>query len=214
MAGIGILGGTFNPPHLGHLAVARAAREELGLERVLLMPVHTPAHKSAGEDPGPRHRLAMCELLVGGEPGLEASDLEIARGAPSYTADTLTSIHASHPEAELTFIVGADTARTLPSWHEPASVLRLAQLAVATRSGSERAQVEQAVVAVGRDGDDAPAPHRPGVRYLKMSPIDVSSSSARTRARYGEPLEELLGEAVAEYVGRHGLYRGDDGGEA
>jgi nicotinate-nucleotide adenylyltransferase len=200
---LGILGGTFNPPHLGHLAVARAAREELGLERVLLMPVHTPPHKPAGQDPGPEQRLAMCRLLTAREPAVEASDLEVARGGPSYTADTLEALHASHPEAELTFIVGADTALTLPSWHEPARVLELARLAVATREGSDRAIVLDAV-AVARGGGDTAT-----VRFLSMGPIDVSSSMARERARRGEPLQGLLGPAVASYVSDHGLYRTD-----
>jgi nicotinate-nucleotide adenylyltransferase len=197
---IGVLGGTFNPPHLGHLAVARAAREELELERVLLMPVHTPPHKPAGEDPGPEHRLAMCRLLAAGETGIEVSDLEIARGGSSYTADTLESLHVSDPQAELTFIVGADTARTLPSWHEPARVLELARLAVATREGAERGGVLDAVASV--------RPAKPAtVMFLTMDPIDISSSLARERARRGEPLQDLLGPDVAAYVSDHGLYR-------
>ena len=209
---IGILGGTFNPPHLGHLAVARAARQELGLERVLLVPVHTPPHKPAGEDPGPEHRLAMCRLLAAGEPGLAVSDVEVARGGPSYTADTLKSLHVSHPQAELTFIVGADTARTLPTWHEPERVLGLARLAVATREGAERAGVLEAVAAV-RGLAPVPAkaapprPHAATVMFLTMEPIDISSSRARERARRGEPLQDLLGPDVAAYVSDHGLYR-------
>jgi nicotinate-nucleotide adenylyltransferase len=205
LAGIGILGGTFNPPHLGHLAVARAARRELDLGRVLLMPVHTPPHKAPGADPGPAHRLAMCRLLAEAEPRVEASDLEIARGGPSYTADTLASIHDSDPDAELTFIVGADTARTLPSWHDPAKVLRLARIAVAARSGSEREQVCAAIAAAAGEGGQASG--EPAVSFLRMGSIDISSSAARERARRGEPLEDVLGPAVAAYVSDHGLYR-------
>jgi nicotinate-nucleotide adenylyltransferase len=201
---LGILGGTFNPPHLGHLAVARSARDELELERVLLMPVHTPPHKPSGADPGPERRLRMCHLLTYGEPGIQACGIEVERGGPSYTADTLASLHVSEPDAELTFIVGADTARTLPAWHEPAQVLALARLAVASRSSAEHDEVRAAVASVE-------AGARPV--FLKMAPIEISSSLARERAARGEPLEGLLGEAVAAYVSDHELYREGSEGE-
>jgi nicotinate-nucleotide adenylyltransferase len=204
---IGILGGTFNPPHLGHLALAGHAREELGLSKVLLMPAGAPPHKPSLADPGPEHRLEMCRLAAHLQDGVSVCALELERRGPSYTADTLREIHARHPEAELTFILGADTARTLPSWHQPESVLRLARLAVASRSGAERDQVEAAISAaaaaglasVGAGGSAEP-------RFLSMEPIDVSSSRVRERVAAGEPVEDLLGEAVAGYIARHGLY--------
>ena len=201
---LGVLGGTFNPPHLGHLAVARHAREELGLERVLLVPVHTPPHKPAEEDPGPEHRLRMCELAVAGAEGIDVSALEIERGGPSYTVDTLKAIHASHPEAQLTFIVGADTASTMAAWREPAQLLELADLAVAARTGSARAEVLETVAGL------TPAGGRPAtarVRFLEMPVIAISSSSARERVARGEPIEDLVGPPVAAYIAEHGLYR-------
>ncbi len=201
MARIGILGGTFNPPHLGHLALARQARDELGLERVVLMPVHTPPHKAAGVDPGPRHRLAMCRLAVGGEEGLGACPLEIDRAGPSYTADTLKEIHDRQPEAELTFIVGADTARTLPSWHQPQRVLELAELAVASRAGSDRGQVAAAIAAAA--GEDV----APRIHFLEMAPIEASSSMARELIAEGDPAGAMLTDEVARYIAEHGLYR-------
>src|SRR6185312_6056737 len=164
---LGILGGSFNPPHIGHVALARAALEELGLERVVLMPLHTSAHKPGGEDPGPEHRLEMCRLAVAGEPGVEASALEIERGGPSYTADTLEQIHADDPEAELTFIVGADTALTLPGWRRPEQVLGLARLAVAGRQGSDGAQVLDALEGIPMAGGALPH-ERPDVVFLTM----------------------------------------------
>jgi nicotinate-nucleotide adenylyltransferase len=192
---IGILGGTFNPPHLGHLAVACHARDELSLERVLLIPAHTAPHKSDGEggsggrDPGPEHRLRMCQLMVDGVAGLSVCAVEIERGGLSYTVDTLRSIHASHPNAELTLIVGADIASTLSSWREPAQLLELAQLAVAARDD-------------GRAGEPAQ-----GVTFLEMPAVEVSSSTVRRRAAAGEPIESLVGPAVAGYIAAHGLYR-------
>jgi nicotinate-nucleotide adenylyltransferase len=208
MRSVGILGGTFNPPHLGHLALARHAREEFGLECVVLMPAGSPLHKPAAEDPGAECRLAMCRLVAQTVEGLSACALEVERGGPSYTVDTLRAIHASHPNAELTFIVGADTAATLASWREPVELLGLARLAVASRSGSDREQVLNTVA--GLAGEDAGARERltSRVGFLTMDTIDVSSSSVRERAARGEPLEDLVGSAVAAYIAEHGLYSG------
>jgi len=193
---IGILGGTFNPPHRGHLALARHAREELGLERVLLMPAHSAPHKGEDEDPGPERRLEMCRLAVGGEAGVEACGLEIERGGPSYTVDTLRTINASEPEAELTFILGADMARTLPAWREPRALVELTSLAVAEREDTSRAEVLGAL-----------APLSARVRFLAMPTLDVSSSMVRERVRHGEPIAGLVAPEVAEYIAEHRLYR-------
>jgi nicotinate-nucleotide adenylyltransferase len=216
---LGILGGTFNPPHLGHLAVARHARRELGLEQVLLVPTHTAPYKSGGEptvnasDPGPQHRLRMCQLAVAGEDGLAVSAVEVERGGLSYTVDTLRSIHASHPHAQLTFIVGADTASTLGSWREPAQLLELAQLAVATRDGTAPQRVLDALDAVrstaasgDRDGGQHPS-RESRVRFLAMPAIEVSSSAVRERVARGEAVERFVGPAVAGYIAEQGLYR-------
>lgn len=193
---IGVLGGTFNPPHHGHLALAKHAKAELGLDRVLLMPAHSAPHKGEEEDPGPQRRLAMCRLAVGETAGIEACSLEIERGGPSYTVDTLRAIHASQPEAELTFIVGADMARTLPGWREPGALVGLARLAVAEREDAGRGQVLRALAPLGAR-----------VEFLEMPPVEVSSSQVRERVAGGEPVEDLVGSAVAEYIAEHGLYR-------
>jgi nicotinate-nucleotide adenylyltransferase len=203
---VGILGGTFNPPHLGHLAIARHALEELGLDRVVLMPAHTPPQKVIDGDPGPQHRLRMSELLVDGSDRLSSCPLEVERGGPSYTVDTLNAIHASHPDAELTFILGADTASTLAAWREPAKLLQLADLAVAARSGSARREVLDTVARLG-DGARPGRPGEAGVRFLEMPLIEISSSEARRRASRGEPIEDLVGPAVAGYIDDHRLYR-------
>jgi nicotinate-nucleotide adenylyltransferase len=225
---LGILGGTFNPPHLGHLAVARHARQELGLDRVLLVPAHTAPYKSGGSggqrgsgdvgrlganDPGPQHRLRMCQLAVVDEPGLSVCAAEVERGGLSYTVDTLRSIHATHPHAQLTLIVGADTASTLGSWREPAQLLELAQLAVATRDGTARQCVIDALDAAQRTaaaGDTDRGSHAgaaASARFLKMPAIEVSSSAVRQRAARGEAIGQLVGPAVAGYIAEHGLYR-------
>jgi nicotinate-nucleotide adenylyltransferase len=194
---LGILGGTFNPPHLGHLAIARHAHSELGLARVVLMPAGAPPHKPIAQDPGAERRLEMCRLLVEGVEGVCVSALELERDGPSYTVDTLRAVHESHPEAELTFIVGADIASTVPAWHEAPRLLGLAELAVAARPGSDRRGVLDALAPLGGSAR---------VRFLDAPLVDASSSSARERAAAGEPIEQLVGPRVARYMAEHGLY--------
>jgi nicotinate-nucleotide adenylyltransferase len=206
---VGILGGTFNPPHLGHLALARHAHHELGLQQVVMMPAHIPPHKGSEQDPGPRHRLRMCRLCAAGVDGLSVCALEIERGGPSYTVDTLQAIHSSHPNAELTFILGADTASTLAAWREPGRLLELADLAVAARAGSDRAAVLDTVEGLlAAGGPDTGDGHAGRIRILDMPTIEVSSSMVRERAGRGAPIENLVGEAVARYIHEHGLYSG------
>jgi nicotinate-nucleotide adenylyltransferase len=210
----GILGGTFNPPHLGHLAVARHARDELRLDRVVLMPARIPPHKPDAEDPGPGHRLRMCRLAVERTDGVSVCAQEIERAGPSYTVDTLRAINAIHPEARLTFILGADTASTLPEWREPGELLQLADLAVAARPGSAREDVLEKLapylVAVpdGASGERAIATDESPARvtFLQMPAMEISSSIARRRVARGEPIDDLVGSAVAGYIGEHGLY--------
>jgi nicotinate-nucleotide adenylyltransferase len=159
---------------------------------VLLVPAHTAPHKLGGDqDPGPAHRLEMCRIAAAEDPGVSVCALEVERGGVSYTVDTLRALHASHPEAELTLIVGADVASTLESWREPAQLLALAAVAVA-----------------GRPGGPAPPPLE-GARVcrLEMPAIDVSSSMVRARVARGEPIEELVGAGVAGYIAEHHLYR-------
>jgi nicotinate-nucleotide adenylyltransferase len=194
---IGVLGGTFNPPHRGHLALASHAQAELGLERLLLMPAYSAPHKGDEGDPGPELRLEMCRLAVDGEVGLEACALEIERGGPSYTVDTLRAIKQSDPEAELTFIVGADMARTLPAWREPRALVELAGLAIAEREDTGREEVLRAMAPLGAR-----------MTFLAMPMLGVSSSQVRERVKAGEPIEGLVAPAVAEYIAAHALYRG------
>jgi nicotinate-nucleotide adenylyltransferase len=177
---------------------------------VLLMPAHIPPHKSAEPDPGAQHRLNMCRLAVDGEPGVSVCSLEIDRPGPSYTVDTLTAIHASHPDAQLTFIVGADIARTLPAWREPAKVLELARVAVGARSGASDQQVLDTLAALSKSpeagGVRGGQPGGGAVRFLRMPIVEVSSSIVRERVARGEDVEQLVGPAVARYISEHGLY--------
>ncbi len=209
-ARLGVLGGTFNPPHLGHLALARHAKNELDLERVLLVPARLSPGKSAADDPGPGHRLEMCRLAAAGVEGVGVCALEVERDGPSYTVDTLRALHAAHPDNEITFILGADVARTVPSWHEASRLPRLAHLAIALRADSKAEEVRKALDRLEWAADPrSPAQQPPGgpVGFLNMPVCAVSSSLVRERARRGEPVEELVGPAVASYIAAHDLYR-------
>jgi nicotinate-nucleotide adenylyltransferase len=143
---LGLLGGTFNPPHHGHLVMAQEALDQLGLDEVWLVPVAVPPHKALPDDPGGEVRARLCELAVGDDPRLAVSRMELGREGPSFTVDTLRALHADRPEAELTFIVGADNAHGLPSWREPEAVLGLARLAVAERDGVRREDLSSTVL--------------------------------------------------------------------
>ena len=198
MGSLGILGGTFNPPHIGHLVCAQEARAQLGLDRVVLMPVHTPPHKEAAEDPGPEVRLALCQAAIGGDEELDVSTLEIERGGPSYTVDTLRALHESREGDDLTFIVGGDMASSLPSWREPEAVLELARVAVAEREEHRRHEIAERV------GGLRGAQER--IVFVTMARLDISSSDIRRRVAEGQPIHWLVPGEVADEIERHGLY--------
>ena len=196
---IGILGGTFNPPHLGHLICAQEAYLQLGLERVTLIPARIPPHKLVEEEPGPGHRLELCRAAVGGDDRFDVSDVEISRAGPSYTVDTLGLLHSREPQSELFLIVGGDIAAGLPRWREPERVLSLATLAVAGRRGTSRAKVDEALS--GLCGGER-------ARFFLMPTIGVSSTVLRERVRVGQPIKYYVPDAVASYIDRHRLYAG------
>jgi nicotinate-nucleotide adenylyltransferase len=196
---IGILGGTFNPPHVGHLICAQEAYLQLELDRVTLIPARIPPHKRVEEEPGAEHRLELCRAAVDGDDRFDVSDVEIAREGSSYTVDTLEVLHSFEPESELFLIVGGDIAAGLPRWREPERVLSLATLAVAGRRGTSRAEVDEALSGL-RGGERA--------RFFQMPTIGVSSTVLRLRVRAGQPIKYYVPDAVASYIDRHRLYAG------
>ena len=225
MARLGILGGTFNPPHLAHLVCASEAADQLALDRVVLIPVATPPHKEAVADPGPEERVALCALAVAGDHRLAVSRLEVDRGGPSYTVDTLRALHAEAPADELVFIMGGDMALSLPTWREPEGVLGLATLAVAERSGAVRQDIAERLASfLGATAGAEPArplaagprPAPPSaaqldgedrVAFFAMPRLDVSSSDIRRRVAEGRSIRWLVPDAVAARIADRGLYR-------
>jgi nicotinate-nucleotide adenylyltransferase len=200
---VGILGGTFNPPHLAHLVCAQEAHAQLGLDRVVLMPAGEPPHKQlAPGDPSPETRYELCQAAVADDERFAVSRVELDRPGRSFTADTLRLLCEQRPQDELTFIVGGDMAASFPSWHEPEAVLSLATLAVAERVGAKREAIEREL---------APLAGAERVAFFEMPRIDVSSSLVRERVAAGRPIRYLVPDAVADAIAAAGLYRDERG---
>ena len=198
MSKVGLFGGSFNPPHLGHLICAQEAAEQLELDRVVLIPLHTPTHRGLPADPGPQARLALCQAAVDGSHRLAVSAIEVERGGISYSIDTLRSWREANPVDELTLIVGNDVAAEFPSWREPAEVLELARLAVVSREGESELLLAEELSA-GFPGSD--------VVGVTMTRVDISSSLVRERVGAGRSIEYLVPPAVGEMIDAEGWYR-------
>lgn len=202
---MGILGGAFNPPHVGHLVCAQEAWSQLGLDVVWLMPVGEAPHRELDGDPGAAVRVALCEEAVEGDPRLEVSRVEVDRDGPSYTSDTLRALRTRGEEDDdLTLILGADQAASLRDWNEPAEVLALARLAVASRAGVDRDAVLRSLEGLEAAHGSGSAAER--VEFFDMPRIDVSSSLVRERAASGRPIRYFVPERVATAIDRGGLY--------
>jgi len=198
---IGLLGGTFNPPHLGHLVCAQEAHLQLELERVLFVPAQVPPHKAVDDEPGVGHRLEMCRQAVSGDERFEICELEVKRPGPSYTVDTLEELHSQiDRHDELFLIVGADVALGFSGWKEPGRVLSLARVAVAERPGTRRAEVERVLEPLCEQGR---------VRFFDMPEIGISSTMLRHRVRAGQSTRYLMPARVRDYIDQHRLYTGN-----
>ena len=188
---MGVLGGTFDPPHLGHLIAARDAAERLGLDRVLLVLAARPPHKSATHAPAAL-RMEMLEAAVGDDPVLVASDLELRRSGPSFTVDTLAELRALHPDAELVLLIGVDQWRRLGTWKDPEGIGRLARVAVMARDGEDPAGVDPGLAIT------------PAV--VPVARIDLSATEIRARVRQGRSIRHLVPEGVRRIIERQALY--------
>ena len=199
---LGLLGGTFDPFHLGHLGLARAARDQLGLEWVLVVPAAQPPHKPGRPiSPAPL-RLAMVVAGIAGERRLEASRIEIDRPGPSYTVDTVAELLAASPSgapADVVVILSAESFAGLSSWHEPERLVALARFAVAPRAGHPDPDLDELVARLPGLADR--------VDRLDLPPIAVSASEIRRRAAVGASLDGLVPPAVATLIRDNGLYR-------
>ena len=190
---LGIFGGTFDPIHIGHLVLAHQLREALRLDTVIVVPCSRSPHKP-GYRPAPAgHRLRMARLALRGLDGFEVSDLEMRRRGPSYTVDTVRRIRRRHGTGvELWLLVGMDAYLEMEAWREPEVILRECRLGVACRPGYRAGRLRLAAGA--------------RVRFIEMTPLDISSTALRRRVRSGRSISFLVPAAVEAYIKRHGLY--------
>lgn len=196
---VGILGGTFDPVHRGHLEIARRAIEEAALDRVIFIPAGSPRLKSAEPTASPEHRLAMLNLAVAGAPGFEVSDIELGLSGPTKTVETLRQLRGRLDEgAELVFILGLDVLMRFDQWIEPERVVEHARLLAVSRPG---------YVDFDWAGFYARNPYARGrVDCIESTAIDISASELRRRLAAGAPVAGLLPAAVEWYISENGLY--------
>jgi nicotinate-nucleotide adenylyltransferase len=190
---VGIYGGTFNPPHRGHLIVAESVRSQLSLDRVIFVPSFISPHKRDVEAASGEDRLEMLRLMVRGKEELEVSDCEVRREGVSYTVETLRLFHEENPKAELFLLVGMDNFTEFHTWRDPDDILEMATLVVMTRPGSD------AVHGLPEEGSR--------VLLCRVPAVEVSSSMIRSRLQEGKSIQYLVPDDVRRYIDRRRLYR-------
>jgi nicotinate-nucleotide adenylyltransferase len=197
---IGVFGGTFDPPHRGHVAVAADVADALGLDRVLWIPARVSPFKQAADATHPDVRLEMVRAAVAADPRFEADAVELERTGPSYTIDTLEDLRRRFPDAELHLIIGADQFEDFARWRAPEAILKIARLAVMNRGDAPAEpmahEIERAVPGV-----------RAATTFVPVRPIDVSSTDVRVAVGQGAEPDGLVPEDVARIIGSRGLYR-------
>ena len=193
-----MLGGAFNPPHIGHLVLAHEAAFQLELDRVVLMPTGEAPHKAIDPEPGPELRLEMARRAAEGDELLEVSDLEVGEAGPSFTFRTLERLSEQRPGEQIHFLMGADVAAHLESWKRPERVLELARLGIAARPGTAHDEAEAALERLGAE-DRA--------EWVRMPELAVSSTRIRRRVAQGRPVRYLVPDSVLELIESRGLYR-------
>ena len=189
---LGVFGGTFDPPHVGHVTLTRELRESGVVDEILWIPVAIPPHKPSGPRTSPDLRMEMVHAAIGGRANQSASNIELLREGPSYTVDTLRALRSEHPEATPVLIMGSDQFAELAEWHKAEEVVQFADVCVLPRGGVELDSVRPRLSVVWCAAD--------------VASIDVSSSDIRKRVREGRPYRHLVPEAVAEIIEREDLY--------
>jgi nicotinate-nucleotide adenylyltransferase len=210
----GILGGTFDPVHRGHIAAADAACRALALDRVILLPSHQPPHRPAQPSASACHRFAMVSMAVAGHPSLLASDDELQRPGPSFTADSLRRLHeAGYRAWQLFFLTGTDAFAEIATWHDYPAVLDLAHFVVISRPGQSFDALRRRLPGLtprmrdaGTHAPDGAPGAAPAIFLVNAGTPDVSSTEVRLRAGRGETLADLVAPEVERHITKHGLY--------
>ncbi|KRM57751.1 nicotinate-nucleotide adenylyltransferase [Ligilactobacillus animalis] len=184
---IGIMGGTFNPPHLGHLIIAKQVQEQLDLDKVLFMPDNLPPHIDQKAAIAAKYRLHMVEMSITSEPKFQLEDIEIRRGGVSYTYDTVQELKQLYPDADLYFIIGGDMVEYLPKWYKVDELVKMIQFVSVERKGYAKKS-------------DYP------LIWVDVPRIDISSSMIRERLQQGRSIKYLVTSEVENYIRQEGLY--------
>lgn len=195
---IGIFGGTFDPPHIGHLVIADQALTQLKLDEVWFMPAGQPPHKLNNDVSAAQHRVEMTRLAIAGHAGFTLSTFDIDRPGPHYSSKAIELLEQRHPQHDWCFIMGADSLDDLPKWHEPQRLIALATLAVAGRPGAH-----PDLVKIERDVPGISA----RVQWVDAPLVDLSSTQLRKMVHAGASLRYLVPDAVIDYIQQHSLYR-------
>jgi len=196
---LGLLGGTFDPIHFGHLLLAERCREECGLDRVWFLPAGQPPHKAAdGISPG-QQRAEMVEFAIAGHPQFACNRMELSRAGRSFTVDTLREIHAEDPSRELFFLIGADSLADLPSWRDPAGIVELATIVAVNRGDRPLPDLDALRGTLGNAVADR-------IRIVVMPGIDLSSTDIRRRVREGKSIRYMTPRPCEVYIHERGLY--------
>lgn len=192
---LGLLGGTFDPPHYGHLLMADTARAQLGLDRVLFAPAGQPPHKPDRPISPIEQRLALVRAAIADELAFELSRIDVDRPGPHYTVDALAWLSQAHPAASWYLIIGSDSLADLPGWRQPERIVQMARLAVMPRPGSMKIGAQEWTTELD-------------IEWLQGPSLDISSTELRRRVSLGLPLRYLMPPAVADYIRQHKLYEG------
>jgi nicotinate-nucleotide adenylyltransferase len=193
---LGLIGGTFDPIHIGHLVIADRAMEQLELDALIFLPAGSPPHKRERQHTEPDHRIEMTRLAIEGRTEFSISELDVRPDRPSYTVDLLGEIQAENPDASLTFIIGGDSLRDFPTWHDPGGIIRIARLAVADRPDVE---IPESVF------DDVPG-LKEAVVSIRSPLLEISGTELRRRIADGHSARYLVPDAVLAYIEEHEIY--------
>lgn len=196
----GILGGTFNPIHLAHLAMAKTAMEQSGLDEIWFMPSKNPPHKSHREIASEIHRSQMIRLAIQSEPSFHLSDYELKREGTTYTAETLQLLQKDYPDKKFYFIMGGDSFFQLESWFLPEVIMKHCEILVVSRNGATAQQMQKHAAHLQRK-------YQAKLQILQMEDIDISSSQIRYKISRGQEIRNLTPEPVADYIESNHLYR-------
>lgn len=196
---LGILGGSFDPVHLGHLVMADVCREQLNLDEVWFVPAGHPPHKTDRELAPAKARAEMLEFALAGIPEFQISDIELKKESTSFTVETLESLASEDPDRELFLIIGADSLHDFPTWKEPARIAELAKIIAVNRGRQDPPALEEIEQKLGSDVADR-------IRVVEMPGIDVSSTDIRHRIRSGHSIRFLVPKAVEAYINELSLY--------